>query len=100
MLKKNCLNGFVFFSFDSTDGVFRHFEKLLVPGHHAGDASEDKHAAVRAEDRGSRRAAAGHRLAEYGRDAQLVSGDTRAANFGQSTTVLKIVTVHTSFRTL
>lgn len=82
------------FSFVSTDGVFRHIEKLLVPGHHAGDAGEDQHAAVGAEDRGSGRAAAGHRLAEHRSDAERVSGDARAGNYGEHIVVLKSGTAY------
>lgn len=50
--------------------MLRGVEKLLVPRHHASDASEVQHVAVDLEDSRSRRAVAAVQLAEH----ELVAG--------------------------
>jgi len=61
--------------------VFRDLEELLVHGHHASHSSENKHAAVRVENRRGRRTASGGQLAGRELVAGHAHGDTVTGNY-------------------
>jgi len=63
------------------DGVFRDLEELLVYGHHAGHASENKHAAVRVENRRGRHTTSGFQFEECELVAGHVHGDVVTGNY-------------------
>ncbi|KAE9533361.1 hypothetical protein AGLY_009264 [Aphis glycines] len=64
-----------------SDGVFRDFEELLVYGHHSGHASENKHAAVRVENRRGRHTTSGAQFEERELVAGHVHGNAATGNY-------------------
>lgn len=61
--------------------MFRDIEELLVYGHHAGHASENKHAAVRVENRRGRHTTSGVQFADFQLVAGHVHGDAVTGNY-------------------
>lgn len=64
-----------------SDGMFWDFEKLLVLGHDASHASEDKHAAVGTENRWSGRVAAAVQVVGCERGARHVHNGPYTGNY-------------------
>jgi len=71
------------------DGVFRDLEELLVYGHHTSHASENKHAAVRVENRRGRHPTSGVQFAECQLVAGHVHSDPVTGNYRGGGTVLE-----------
>lgn len=71
------------------DGLFRDLEELLVYGHHAGHASENKHAAVRVENRRGRHTTSGIQFPERELVAGHVHGYFVTGNYRGGGTVLE-----------
>lgn len=63
------------------DGVFWYLEELLIYGHHAGHASENKHAAVRVENRRGRHTTSGLQFEERELVARHLHGDVATGNY-------------------
>jgi len=71
------------------DGVFRYLEELLVYGHHTGHTSENKHAAVRVENRRGRHTTSGLQFEERELVARHVHRDVVTGNYRCSGPVLE-----------
>jgi len=63
------------------DGLFRDLEEFLVYGHHAGHASENKHAAVRVENRRGWHSTSGVQFEELELVAGHMHGDAVTGNY-------------------
>jgi len=63
------------------DGVFRDLEELLVYGHHSSHASENKHAAIRVENRRGRHTTSGVQFEEREPVAGHVHGNAATGNY-------------------